>query len=106
MSSHVNQIAQSAADSYSKVIDQTVWDKYQDKITHIRVVGSLIETSSPQCRKAVEQYEREIPVGKELDAWIEFAIKNGGSEDLTVDTLPTLGGHYACRHQWIPVIKV
>lgn len=104
LESHVTDIARTAADSYSKAIDQEVLDKYKDRVTHIRVVGSLIDSSSPQCRQAVEKYDREIPMDK-INEWIAFAKKHGGNPDLTINNLPTLGGHYGCRHQWIPIIK-
>lgn len=101
---YVKNATRQAADAYTSIVDKKILEQFKDRITHIRVVGTLIETSSPQCRQAIEKYDREIPVEK-LDNWIRFAIDNGASEELTIDNLPVLKGHFGCRHQWIPIIK-
>jgi hypothetical protein len=101
---YVRQISIQAADAYNRAIDTEIFRTYKDRITHFRVVGSLIDTSSPQCRQAVEKYNREIPI-EELDKWITFAQEHGGDPTLSKDNLSTLGGHYNCRHQFLPIIK-
>jgi hypothetical protein len=105
MANHVTNLTQMASDSYSKSIDQAIFNKYEDRITHFRVVGTLIDTSSPQCVRAVKDYNREIPID-EVDDWIAFAKENGGNEDLSPKNLSKLGGHPRCRHSFSPIIKL
>lgn len=100
---YINSVSIQSADAYSSAIDQEVYNRYKTKITHIRVVGSLIETSSRQCRQAVIKYEREIPIDK-LHEWISYAKDNGGSQTLNENNLSSLKAHYGCRHQFVPVI--
>lgn len=104
LSKYVTNATRQAADSYTSVVDKEIFAKFKNRVTHIMVVGTLIETSSPQCRQAVEKYDRKIPIDK-LDEWITFAKENGASEELTADNLPVLKGHFGCRHQWIPYIE-
>ncbi len=101
---YVNTTSIQGADAYSKVIDNEIMKKYEKRVTAIRVVGSLIESSSLQCRQAVNKYQREIPIDK-LPEWIAFAKEHGGSDNLSKDNLSLIGAHYGCRHQWVPIIK-
>lgn len=94
-----------AADSYQAVINKKVYDKYKNKITHIRVVNTLIKTSSPQCIKAVRDYKGEVP----LSAWpqiFRIAKENGLIPGTTLENLAVNRLHYRCRHQFYPIIKV
>lgn len=100
---YINSVSIQSADAYSSAIDQEVYTRYKPRITHIRVVGSLIDTSSRQCRRAVLVYEREIPMDK-LDEWIGYAKENGASQTLNDNNLSSLKAHYGCRHQFVPVI--
>ena len=100
---YINSVSIQSADAYSSAIDQEVYTRYRTRITDIRVVGSLIDTSSRQCRRAVLVYNREIPIDK-LDEWIGYAKENGGAQTLNSDNLSSLKAHYGCRHQFVPVI--
>jgi hypothetical protein len=100
---YINSVSIQSADAYSSAIDQEVYTRYKTRVTHIRVVGSLIETSSRQCRRAVLVYDREIPIDK-LDEWIAYAKENGANSSLNKDNLSSLKAHYGCRHQFVPVI--
>ncbi len=101
---YINTTSIQGADAYSKVVDNEIMKKYEKRVTAIRVVGSLIDSSSPQCRQAVNKYQREIPMDK-LPEWIAFAKDHGGSDNLSKDNLSLIGAHYGCRHQWVPIIK-
>lgn len=100
---YINSVSIQSADAYSSAIDQEVYTRYRTRITDIRVVGSLIDTSSRQCRRAVLVYNREIPIDK-LDEWIGYAKENGGALTLNSSNLSSLKAHYGCRHQFVPVI--
>lgn len=104
LSKYVKNATRQAADAYTSIVDTEIFNKFKNRVTHFMIVGTLIETSSPQCRQFVEKYDRKIPI-EELDKWISFAKENGGSEELTADNLPTLKAHYGCRHQFIPYIE-
>lgn len=106
LANYINQTAVQAADAYSSIIDREVFKANKDKVTHYRIVGSLIDTSSKQCRRFVEEFDREIPVGKELNNFINYAIENGASPTLTADNLPVLKLHFGCRHSFVPIIKL
>jgi hypothetical protein len=100
---YINSVSIQSADAYSSAIDQEVYKRFKPRLTHIRVVGSLIDTSSRQCRRAVLVYDREIPIDK-LDEWIAYAKENGASQTLNANNLSSLKAHYGCRHQFVPVI--
>lgn len=104
LSKYVKNISRQAATAYSSIVDQEIYRKFKNKITHYGIVGTLIDNSSPQCRQFIDKYDKEIPIEK-LDEWIKFAQQHGGSEDLTAENLPVLKGHPQCRHQFIPLIK-
>lgn len=94
-----------AADAYTSIIDREVYRKFKSRITGYTITGTLIETSSVQCRAFIEQYNRKIKIGDELNDFIKFAIENGASEELTPENLPVLKLHYNCLHQFIPIIE-
>jgi hypothetical protein len=104
LSKYVKNATKQAADSYTSIVDKEIYKKFENRVTHYQMVGTLIETSSPQCRQAVEKYDRFIPI-EELADWISFAQENGGSAELNASNLPVLKAHYGCRHQFIPYIS-
>ena len=101
LKSYIKNVALQGADAYTSIVDQKITDKYFDKITGYTVVGSLIDTSSPQCEYCVKNLKRLIT----KDDWVEvekIAKKNGLIEGTTFKDLPTLKMHYQCRHQFVP----
>lgn len=101
LSSYVKQVAIQGADAYTSIIDQKITDKYIDEITGFIVTGSLIETSSPQCKYCIRDLNRLIT----RDNWDDvkkIGLKHGMSEETTFDNLPTLKGHPNCRHAFTP----
>lgn len=105
MARYVQNTAIQTADAYSAIIDREVFNSYANRVTHYRIVGSLIETSSPQCRYAVENFDREIPIDK-LDVLFAIAEENGLIEGTNAENLPVNKLHWGCRHQFVPIIKI
>jgi hypothetical protein len=105
MAKYIKGTVQQAADAYTKVVDQQIYNKFKSKISGFRVIGSLIETSSPQCRQAVEKYKRFIPID-ELDKVLDLAKSNGLIEGTNESNLATNGLHWSCRHQFLPIINI
>lgn len=96
---------EAADDGYQSVINKKLYEKYADKITHIRVTNTLIKTSSPQCRLVVNDFNREF----KLSDWPEIeklARGNGLIKGTTLANLAVNKLHYNCRHGFTPIIKV
>ena len=95
------QTAQQGADAYASILDQKIMDKYKSRIKGLRIVGSIIETSSPQCIEAVE-------MGRELtiEQWEKLLkkYKNQIIDGTTVQNLSTYKLHHGCRHQFSPFL--
>lgn len=103
-SKYVRSSAINVADAYNSIVDQNITDKYKDEIKGYRIVGSLIDNSSRQCRMAVRTMKGFISM-KEIDSWIKYAKENGGDKNLNRWNLPSLKSHYGCRHEFIPSLK-
>jgi hypothetical protein len=103
---YVKNTALQASQSYNGIIDQAITDKYQDKITGYKIIGTEIETSSPQCKKWLKM-GRDLTL-KEIEKEImPLALKNGFiGEKNDVLKIPTLRLHWGCRHEFIPIIKL
>ncbi|MCQ4139232.1 hypothetical protein [Chryseobacterium sp. EO14] len=103
LSRYIKQAAIQGADAYTAVIDQKITDKYIDKITGYTMVGSLIETSSPQCKFCVEKLKRKIKK-EDWNSIKAIATGNGLIEGTDFKNLPTNKLHWGCRHQFTPII--
>jgi hypothetical protein len=69
----------------------------------VLMTGSLIETSSPQCRYAVNELNRRITE----DNWPELkkiAEKHGLIDGTTLESLPLNLLHWGCKHGFYPII--
>lgn len=104
LSKYIKQAAIQGADAYTSIIDQKITDKYIDDITGYTMVGSLIESSSPQCRYCVEKLKRKIKK-EDWETIREIALQNGLIEGTEFKTLPTHKLHWGCRHQFTPIIE-
>jgi hypothetical protein len=102
-SKYIDEIAIKGADAYNSIIDQKIVEKYNDKITGYLVTGSLIETSSLQCRYCIEKLDRKIT--KNDFKTILDKYSNNMIEGTTFDNLPTNKLHYNCRHSFTPTLK-
>lgn len=102
LSSYIKQVAIQGADAYSSIIDQKITEKYIDKVTGFIVTGSLIESSSPQCKYCVKDLNRLI----KKEDWETIKSKAVGLIDgTTFENLPTLKLHWGCRHSFTPKIS-
>lgn len=100
---YVKQVSVQAADAYSKVVDQEVYNRYKSKITGFNIIGSLIETSSAQCKEAVKDYDRYLTVQEMKDLLKKYEGKT--IENTTIENVSSRGLHWNCRHAIVPVIK-
>jgi hypothetical protein len=99
LSKYVKQVAIQGADAYNSILDQKITDKYIDKIKGFTVLGSLIETSSPQCQYCVKDLNRLIT----RDDFTEIKKRAIGLIDgTTFENLPTNKLHWGCRHSFVP----
>lgn len=99
VSKYVVNMGRTASSTYNNAIDTAITDKYKDRIKGFNMVGTLIETSSEQCRLAVK-------MGRKLtiDQWkevIQVANENGADIGTPYD-LPKTLLHFGCRHEFIP----
>ena len=98
---YLEQTAQQGVDSYSGAVNVRIMQTFTID-TYIQS-GSLIKTSSPQCRFVVKEWGGII----ERKNWAEYkeiAKDNGLIPGTTFDNLPINKGHWSCRHEFTPVI--
>jgi hypothetical protein len=73
------------------------------------MAGSLIDTSSPQCRKALDESDNGYLSNDQMEKVIEYAKtlpSDGGlMEGTTLENLPINRLHWGCRHSFTPVIR-
>jgi len=103
-SKYVKNSAINVADAYTSIVDQNIVDNYKDEIKGYRIVGTIIDNSSKQCRMALRSMKGFISF-KEIDQWIKIAKENGGDKGLDRWNLPTRKSHFGCRHQFIASLK-
>lgn len=120
---YVNQIATDAVLQYKGSVNQKIKEKYQ--YNALRYVGSLIETSRPQCQRWIttkhgilleEPKEGKLDVGvlSEEIKYVKSNIYNSNKVsgyglpgksyyiELTEQNFITFRGGYGCRHEAIP----
>lgn len=99
---YLTQTAQQATDSYSGAINKKLMSAFDYE--YLQMSGSLIQTSSPQCRKGINGYEGLI----DRDIWENelkpLAKKNGLIEGTTFENLPFNRLHWGCRHEFTPTM--
>lgn len=97
---YLEQTAQQGVDSYTGAINTRIMQTF--KIDTYIMSGSLIATSSKQCRYGIEKLGGII----ERSDWPrlkEIAEKDGLIEGTTFDNLPINKLHWGCRHEFTPV---
>ena len=101
---YAKQNAQTAATAYSSIVDQVITDKYEERVKGYLVIGTDIETSTPQCKKCVE-LGRRISIETMKNTIIPLAIENGFTGTVKdVYKIPTLKLHFGCRREFIPLL--
>lgn len=98
---YLTQTAQQGVDSYTGAINKKLMDKFE--FTHLIVSGSLIQTSSPQCRHVINDLGGII-ARADWSKVKKIAQSNGLIEGTTFDNLPFNKLHWGCRHEFTPVI--
>jgi hypothetical protein len=98
---YLTQTAQQGVDSYTGAINVRIMNTF--KINTMIMSGSLIKTSSPQCRYAIGELGGLI----DRDDWPkleEMAKEDGLIEGTTFDNLPINKLHWGCRHEFTPMV--
>ncbi len=101
LKSYIKQVAIQGADAYTSIIDQKITDKYIDKVTGFIMTGSLIDSSSPQCKYCVKELDRLIKK-EDWNKVKKIAQENGLIENTEFKDLPTNKLHWGCRHTFTP----
>lgn len=97
---YIEQTAQQGVDSYTGAVNVRIMETF--KIDTYIMSGSLIATSSKQCRYAIEKLGGII----DRKAWPKLkamAEKDGLIEGTTFDNLPINKLHWGCRHEFTPI---
>jgi hypothetical protein len=97
---YLEQTAQQGVDSYSGMISTKLLEQFD--YDGLLMTGSLIETSSPQCRFVREELDGKIT----RENWPQvkkIAEKHGLMPDTTFDNLPLHLLHWSCRHSFFPI---
>lgn len=98
---YLEQTAQQGVDSYEGAINTRIMKTFD--IETLIMSGSLIDTSSPQCKFAVNDLDGII----DRADWPKLkaiADKNGLIEGTTFDNLPFNKLHWGCRHSFTPAV--
>lgn len=99
---YMNMTAQQAVDSYTGAINKRLMDVYPYQ--HMIVSGSLIATSSPQCRLSVDDMKGIITKDQFEKKIKPLAEKNGLIAGTTFQNLPLNKLHWNCRHEFTPIM--
>lgn len=97
---YIEQTAQQGVDSYEGAINTRIVQTF--KIDTYIMSGSLIDTSSPQCRYCINKLGGIID-RKDWPKIEAIAQDNGLIEGTNFDNLPINKNHFGCRHSFSPV---
>lgn len=97
---YLEQTAQQGVDSYSGAVNTRIVQTF--KIDTYLMSGSLIATSSPQCRWAIEKLGGIIDK-KDWPALKAKAEKNGLAEGTNFENLAINKLHWGCRHEFTAI---
>lgn len=98
---YIEQTAQQAVDSYAGIINMKILENFD--MDGLLITGTLIDTSSPQCRYVINELNGRIT----RENWPKvkaIAEKYGLIENTTFDNLPLLKLHWSCRHSFFPYL--
>lgn len=97
---YLTQTSQQAVDSYSGMVNKKLMDAFN--YPYLIMSGSLIKTSSPQCRMAINEFGGLISVPEWEDILKPIALTNGLIDGTTFKNLPFNRLHWGCRHEFTP----
>lgn len=98
---YIEQTAQQAVDSYTGAVNTRIMQTF--KINTYIMSGSLISTSSTQCKFAIKKMDGLI----DREDWPKLekiALEEGLIEGTTFDNLPINKLHWGCRHEFTPAV--
>lgn len=98
---YLEQTAQQGVDSYTGAVNTRIMQTF--KISTYVMSGSLIETSSKQCRFVFKEWGGIIE-RKDWPKLEKLAEDDGLIEGTTFDNLPINKLHWGCRHEFTPVV--
>lgn len=98
---YIEQTAQQGVDSYTGAINSRIMTTFT--IDTMIMSGSLIKTSSPQCRYSINKLNGIIE-RKDWPAVKKLAEDNGLIEGTTFENLPLNKLHWGCRHEFTPAV--
>lgn len=98
---YLEQTTQQATDSYEGAINTRIMHTFQ--IDTLIMSGSLIKTSSPQCRYGINELGGLIN-REDWPGLRDVAIDNGLIEGTTFDNLSFNRLHWGCRHSFTPAV--
>jgi hypothetical protein len=98
-------ISYQVANSYTGAINENIFENYGNDFTHIGVVGTVIESSAPQCKLCIEKYKREVPIEDFKKIVLPLAEDNGLIPGTDMKNVFTNLLHWGCRHQFYPLIN-
>lgn len=108
LSKYLVQTAQQGVDSYSGAINTKLQQTFV--YTGLTISGSIIATSSTQCRQAIELSKKTngYLTNKQWNDIMQEAKQNKRApliEGTTLQNLPINKLHWGCRHEFTPTIK-
>lgn len=99
---YLEQTAIQAVDTYEGIINNKLLNEFE--YDGLLMTGSLIDTSSPQCRFAINELHGRITP----ENWKEVVAHVGKNAPLidgtTFNNLPIQRLHYGCRHSFYPIM--
>jgi hypothetical protein len=98
---YLTQTAQQGVDSYTGAINTRIMQSFD--VNTLIMSGSLIKTSSRQCRYALTELGGIID-RSDWPKLEEMAKEDGLVEGTTFDTLPFNKLHWGCRHEFSPAV--
>lgn len=99
---YIDQTAQQAVDSYSGAINKKLLEIFN--YNGLLITGSLIDTSSPQCRYAIKELNGKITRDNWSDVVDHVGVKYPLIPGTTFDNVPINRLHWGCRHSFYPII--
>lgn len=99
---YLTQTSQQAVDSYTGAINKKLMETFEYPV--LIMSGSLISTSSKQCRIGVKDMEGIIKKEDFENVLKPIAVLNGLVDGTTFKNLPFNKLHWGCRHEFTPAM--
>lgn len=100
LSRYLTQTSQQAVDGYSGMINKKLMDTFD--YPYLIMSGSLILTSSPQCRFCINELEGVFNEEQFENDIKPIAEKNGLIDGTVFKNIPFQRLHWSCRHEFSP----